>query len=298
MWRWRERSSRLAAELVHAQAPAKVNLSLAVRSPDASGLHPLRSLVQTFDWCDELNVALADEDTLEMGDAQLPEGGDNLIWQAVEAVRRRSRDRRPFSIELTKRIPVAAGLAGGSADAAAALLAAGRLLGLPPTTAADLAPSIGGDVLFSLQGGFAWMEGHGEQLTALTPVPDDYALAVVVPPIWLTTATVYRRWDEMGGPAGDPIGERHLPPSLRPFAPLVNDLYPAALELQPDLGDWRAELADRWDRPVMLSGSGPSLFGYFADFDEAGEAVTAAPREARSSCAVRPIGDGARLVQQ
>lgn len=288
----------MAAEVVHVLAPAKVNLSLAVRSPDASGLHPLRSLVQAFDWCDELTFALADEDALEVGDAQLPDGGDNLIWQAVEAVRRHSGDRRPLAIELTKRIPVAAGLAGGSADAAAALVATGRLLGLPPATAARLAPGIGADVPFSLQGGFAWMEGHGEGLTALTPVPDDYALAVAVPPFWLTAAAVYRRWDEIGEPAGDPIEVRHLPPSLRPFVPLANDLYPAALDLQPDLGDWRAELADRWDRPVMLSGSGPSLFGYFADFDEAQEAVRVAPGEARSSCAARPIGDGARLVQQ
>jgi 4-diphosphocytidyl-2-C-methyl-D-erythritol kinase len=190
---------------------------------------------------------------------------------------------------------VAAGLGGGSADAAGALLAASVLLGLPRAAIVAPASQVGADVPFCLQGGFAWMEGHGERLTAIERIPIDYALAVVVPPFTLDTGAVYRRWDRMAEPAGEAVAGKHLPPSLRGFGPFANDLYPAALDLRPELADWQAELTDRWERPVMLSGSGPSLFGYFEDRDQATEAAELAPGEARARFAASPVPYGVRL---
>jgi 4-diphosphocytidyl-2-C-methyl-D-erythritol kinase len=146
-------------------------------------------------------------------------------------------------------------------------------------------------VPFCLAGGAAWMEGHGELLTPVPP-PDDFAVAGVVPPFRLGTGAVYRRWDELGCPDGPALEGRVLPVSLRGLAPLTNDLYPAALDLAPELGDWTAELARRWGIPVAMSGSGASLFGYFPTLEEAEEAAAAAAPRARAGrgCLPMPVG--------
>ena len=285
------------AEPLVVEVAAKINLSLRIKSVDASGMHPLLSLVQSFDRCDRLVAALADEDELDVGDVDLSAERDNLIWRAIDAVRQETGDRRPISVSLSKQIPIAAGLAGGSANAAGALLAAAALLGVARSTISAVAPRVGADVPFCLQGGFAWMEGHGERLTAIDLTSFDYAVAVVVPPFLLDTAAVYRRWDRLGEPEGKSVDGKDLPPSLRSYAPFANDLFPAALDLQPELGDWQSELADRWERPVMLSGSGPSLFAYFDDRDEASEAAQLAPDEARARFAAPPVTFGARFIE-
>ncbi len=287
----------MGSEWIEVEAAAKVNLSLRVRPPDQSGMHPLRSLAQSVDCCDRLTAARADEDALDVGNVDLSAGRDNLIWRAVDALRAETGDSRFISFGLTKRIPLAAGLAGGSADAAAALVAAARLLDVPRSTLTVVAARVGADVPFCLEGGFAWMEGHGERLASITGVPAEYALAVVVPPFPLETAAVYGRWDRLGGPEGEAVDGRALPPSLRPFGPLANDLYPAAVDLRPELGDWRGELVDRWERPVLMSGSGPSLFGFFTDGAEATEAVGVAPGEARARFSTSPVSFGARIVE-
>lgn len=287
----------MAGEAVTIEAPAKVNLSLRVRTPDATGLHLLLSLVQSFDCHDRLTAAPGDNDRLEFGEFDLPAGRDNLIWRAVDAFRAETGESRALSFRLEKRIPVAAGLAGGSADAAAALLAVASLSGLRRENLREIAATVGADVPFALQGGLAWMEGHGELLTAIRSSPPDYSLAVVVPPFGLDTPAVYQRWDRLGGPEGEAVVGKHLPPSLRAYEPFGNDLFPAALDLRPDLGDWRSDLSDQWERPVMLSGSGPSLFAYFADRTEASEAIALAPEEARSHLVLSPVSHGARVVE-
>lgn len=277
-----------------ARAPAKINLSLRVQRKDASGLHPLVSLVQTIGWHDLLEIGDADEDHLEVHGADLPLGKDNLVWRAVDALRRHTGRNRPAAFSLVKRTPPAAGLGGGSADAAAAL----RLYGAHVGFTGDLdepAASVGADVPFCLHGGLRWMEGYGERLSGALPSADDYWVAVAVPPFELATPRVYAAWDDLGEPHGTEVPIRAIPPSLRSYGPFVNDLYPAALSLQPALDDWRAELAARWDRPVMLSGSGPSLFGLFADRSEAEEAVRVVPAEARATAAAPPLEHGAVL---
>lgn len=286
----------MSSELLHVEAAAKVNLSLQIGQPDSSGLHPLRSLVVSIDRFDQLTAALADDDRLDVGDAQLSSDRDNLIWRAVDALRSETEDRRLFAFSLVKQIPIAAGLAGGSADAAAALLAASTLLGVSPATTREVAAGVGADVPYCLQGGLAWMEGYGERITPVGKGTAHFALAVAVPPFWLATAAVYKRWDALRGPRGTPVDSRHVPPRLREFAPFVNDLHPAAVDLRPELGDWMADLTDRWDRPVMLSGSGPSLFAYFRDRDEATEAAQLVPDEARDRFAAAPVAYGVRLV--
>lgn len=252
------------------EAPAKLNLDLRVGARDAAGLHPLRSLVQAVEWSDLVVVEEGEEDHLDVAGADVPEGGENLVWKAVEAFGFASRPR--LHIRLDKRIPVAAGLGGGSSDAAAALRAVADLVDAPAGMAEEVAARVGADVPFFLTGGTARMEGHGEILTSLPPL-EGFAVGVVVPPYQLSTADVYRRWDEMDGPVGQEVSRHHLPPALRAHGELRNDLTPAACILSPELGDWMQELSTLWERPVFMSGSGPASFAYFLDHDEAEGAV-------------------------
>lgn len=269
------------------RAFAKVNLGLRVSSPRSDGYHPIVSLVQSVDWADTLAIELADEDRFDLA-GEGPAGPDNLAWRAVEAVR--GRGGRPLHLTLDKSIAVAAGLGGGSADAALALVLTVAALELDIEDAVAAAPDLGADVAFCLSGGTAWMEGIGEVLTPIR-TPDDFCLALVVPPFALATPEVYRRWDALGEPVARGVDGRDLPVSLRDHGPFGNDLQPAALDLEPALGDWMSDLSARWGQPVLMSGSGPTLFGFFPTSDEARDALGAAP-DARAIRVVHPVRVG------
>lgn len=271
-----------------ATAPAKLNLDLRVLGLERGGYHRLRSLAQAIDYCDTLEVERAEEDRLDVEGEEIP--GENLVWKAVERLRKRSGNTTPLHLVLHKQIPVAAGLGGGSADAAAALLLIGGMLKAGPVV--DLAASIGADVPFFLRGGLAMMEGRGERLTPL-PRITDYAVGVVTPGFHLSTTDVFESWDQLGGARGREVRGDAVPPSLREYAPLINDLEPAARRIAPDLGDWIADLEERWGRPVLLTGSGPTLFSFFVDLDEARSAAASTP--GRAAFAALPIDSGVRL---
>lgn len=272
------------------EAPAKINLDLRVGSRRPDGMHPLRSLVQTIDWCDRLTVEAGDEDRLTVGGEAgvgLAVGPGNLIWRALDEI---GVTRPPVDITLVKEVAVAAGLGGGSSDAAAALTALGDLIEVTDEELRRAASATGADVAFFLTGGTALMEGHGEVITPQTRL-EGFAVAVAVPPFELSTPEVYGSWDELGEPRGDPIPEGDLPPVLRGRLEGGNDLLPAALALRPDLGDWMADLAAAWGRPVAMSGSGPACFAFFLDLDEAADALgpVGAVRAARAAT-LRAVG--------
>ncbi len=273
-------------------APAKVNLSLRVGRPRSDGYHELDSLIQAIDWTDELRLCGADEDRLSVEGADLPTGGDNLVWKAVEALG--VEDRRPVGIALTKRIPSGAGLGGGSSDAACVIAALGDRYRISSPDRRKAALRVGADVTFFLNGGTARMEGIGEHITRLDPL-EGVVFGVAVPDYRLSTPEVYRTWDLLEYPTGEIVDSRRLPPQLRSFE-IVNDLTPAALALEPMLGDLIADLSDRWERPVMMSGSGSAVFACFADHDEASDAVAAAVGGAFGACA--PVPHGVRRVER
>ena len=283
---------------MRAIAPAKINLSLRVRSKDASGMHPLVSLAQSIGWHDILTLRESDEDELSVAGAAVPTDGANLVWKAVNALRAHHGTERPASFALTKRVPASAGLGGGSADAAAALRLYAAYCELPIDDLDGIAAQVGSDVMFCLHGGLRWMEGYGERLSGPLDDADDYWVVVAVPPFELDTPGVYQAWDHLGEPEGVAVTGSAVPPSLRAHGPLVNDLLPAAVHREPELGDWRAELGALWDRPVLMSGSGPSLFAFFADESEAGDGLAAVPGQARGSFAAPPLGYGALVDDQ
>lgn len=270
-------------------APAKLNLNLLVSRLDDTGFHPLRSLVQTIEWCDVLDAEEADSDELELVGIEVPDGGDNLVLKALTGLRARI-EIPPVGFRLEKRIPPEAGLGGGSADAAAALIAGCDIVGADHEKAKLVAPGIGADVAFPIVGGTAELTGYGEIIETI-PHLDGMAVAVVVPEFGLSTPEVYRRWDELGEPVGFEVPDRFLPPTLRHSYPIRNDLYRAAVDVEPALGDFVSDTARMWDTAVMMTGSGSACFGFFPSEEEAVLAAAAVPNtRAATGAASRPRG--------
>lgn len=271
-----------------AAAYAKVNIALAVYPRSADGFHPLRGIFQSVSLADTVTVEHTDSDSVTIAGGEAPADESNLAWKAVAATRRLARLSSPVGLEIVKRIPSGAGLGGGSADAAAVLGLLGEEFGLSDEEVTDLAESLGADVPFSLVGGTKIVEGRGERLVETEPL-SDFALAIVVPPFSLSTPDVFDEWDRLGGPIADEMNSRHLPPSLRGALPIRNDLFPAAVSLDPRMGEWRDELASLWGISVAMTGSGSALFSFFGTRDEAESAIASVSYPTRAAEAVEPV---------
>lgn len=254
------------------EAPGKLNLSLHVKPPTAGGMHPLDSIVQTVAWHDVIEVEPGEPpDSLETRGMVMDEG-DNLVTTALREARS-DFPVPPLRIALIKELPVGAGLGGGSSDAAAMLVAAADVSGHRGPLS-GIAARIGADVPLFLTGGTLRMTGYGEVLASM-PRLGGFAVAVAYPGYGLSTAEVYARWDDLEGPLGEALPDDSLPPPLRGDMPMRNDLLPAALDLEPRLGDFMSDLRAVWGTAVCLTGSGSACFGYFATKDEADDAADA-----------------------
>ena len=248
---------------VRATAFAKLTLSLRVLGPRDDGFHDLEALTvpigQPHDALEAVALPGTPGVTVEVvdGDPDVPTGDENLAGRAAEgllALAGRAGDG--VQLTLRKRIPTARGLGGGSADAAAAMLAVHRLLELDVTEPAlfELAADLGSDVPFFLAGGAAWMRGRGEQIEPVALRPG-IPMLVAVPPFPLATADVYRAWDALGGPRSPRAVP--VPPPLDALAPeLVNDLEPAAEQVEPRLRPFRERLENAAGRDALMAGSG------------------------------------------
>ena len=208
---------------VTARVPAKLNLQLAVGPPRADGYHDLVTVFHAVGLFDEVTVEPAERDTVTVtgeGASTVPHDGDNLALRAVAALRKRVRGGNRTTgvrVSIAKRIPVAAGLAGGSADAAAALVAANELwtAGVTPQRLAEVAATIGSDVAFALLGGTAVGRGRGERLTPALAPATQYHWVLAFAEGQLSTPKVYAALDrlrasgrdaEMSPPEGGPRG--------------------------------------------------------------------------------------------
>jgi 4-diphosphocytidyl-2-C-methyl-D-erythritol kinase len=263
-------------------APAKLNLVLHVGRPRQDGLHPVCSLFASLDLCDELEVRPLDdgnEDIVECPGVR----GPNLAASALAAFRERAGAGSvpALSVAIRKRIPVAAGMAGGSADAAAALRAANRLAREPLDADAlrEIAAALGSDVPSQVEARHALVRGVGE---IVEPVALPALWAAIVPnERGLATGDVFAELDELRG-----WRERLDPGPLRSLASatpaelvagLENDLEPATLSLRPELSDMLAALRDAGAPAAAISGSGPTCFGLFEQEAAAERAATALP---------------------
>jgi 4-diphosphocytidyl-2-C-methyl-D-erythritol kinase len=260
------------------RAPAKLNLCLYVGPRREDGLHEIRSLFEPLELADELRIAEAAEDEVVCEGIQAPD----LTAKALAALRQNGWDGPPLRIEVIKRVPVGAGLGGGSADAAAVLrLARGELEGLR-----SIAAQIGADVPSQLQPRPCLVAGAGE---VIEPAPPPAAHGVVLIPQaeGLSTAEVYAEADRLGSPRGeseleairrqlrDAVDEGGSPLDYREH--LVNDLQPAAISLRPEIDEALRALEEAGAAHAMVTGSGPTAFGLYPT----AEVAAAAARELR-----------------
>lgn len=248
---------------VRATAYPKLTLSLRVHGVRPDGYHEIEALTVSIGQpSDVIEVTAVPHPggvtfTVEGETAHVPAGMDNLAARAAEDVMLRAgRSGHGVRMVLRKRIPAGAGLGGGSADAAATLVAVRKLLDLDLTDAdlLAIATGLGSDVPFCLQGGAAWMRGRGELVEPVSLRPG-LGFLVAIPPFRLATPTVYAAWDEMGGPRSDRRVEAFGPVS-RFIDVLTNDLEPAAEAVEPGLADFRRALEHATGRPAILAGSG------------------------------------------
>ena len=260
------------AAKVCVQVPAKINLALKVGAPRADGYHPLATVYQAVSLYDQVQAEWADPDEFEVvvsgeGADQVPLDESNLAIRAARLLAQRygPHDSLGASLSITKSIPVAGGLAGGSANGAAALLACAALwdLDVDPEELRELAAELGSDVPFALLGGTAVGTGRGEDVApALARGTYQWVLAFGYH--GLSTAAVYRRFDELSPDAAPPQVPADLMNALRSGDPrllgaaLSNDLQPAALDLQPRLRTVLETGLEYGALGALVSGSGPT----------------------------------------
>lgn len=280
-------------------APAKVNLYLHVGRPRPDGMHPLESLVAFADIGDRLIARPADDLSLAITGPFAPtlsaDAGENLVIAAARRLQAAAGVAFGARLLLEKRLPIASGIGGGSADAAAALRVLNALWRLDFSTAdlAAVGAGLGADVPVCVESRAAMMSGVGEKVRA-TPLPELFAV-LVNPLIPAPTAAVYRAFDAKGAGAGfreegppDIASEAHTTLRTR-----RNDLTAAAIEVAPAIADVLRALEDApGARLVRLSGSGATGFALFEDF-RAAESAAAALRANYPSWWIAPtrLGD-------
>jgi 4-diphosphocytidyl-2-C-methyl-D-erythritol kinase len=256
------------------RAPAKLNLCLYVGPPRDDGLHEIRSLFEPLELADELRIAEADADEVICEGIEAPD----LTATALAALRENGWDGPPLRIEVTKRVPVAAGLGGGSADAAAVLrLAMGEVEGLR-----SIAAGIGADVPSQLQPRPCLVAGAGEVIEPAPP-PGEHAVVLIPQSEGLATAAVYVEADRLGSPRGeseleairrqlrDAVDTGGSPLDYREH--LVNDLQEAAISLRPEIERALRALEESGAAHAMVTGSGPTSFGLYPTSEEAAAAA-------------------------
>ena len=249
------------------KAPAKVNYRLDVLGKRADGYHELRMVMQRVDLCDDLDIALTDTPGIRVtcGSAGVPDGPGNIAWRAADALLKLSGRKEGIDISITKRIPVAAGLGGGSSDAASVLMGVNELLelGLSDQRLMEVGVKLGADVPFFIFKKPALAEGIGDQLTALDQVPLLWVV-LVNPGIHVSTAWVYQNLPLTSEEAVAIIPRSYS--SLDEVCALLsNDLEPVTCGRFPLVGELKELLIAEGAKASLMSGSGSTVFGLFAD---------------------------------
>jgi 4-diphosphocytidyl-2-C-methyl-D-erythritol kinase len=243
-------------------AYAKLNLTLDVTGRRANGYHDIDSVMQTISLHDLVMVERTDCRVFEVVGRAIE--GENLVLKAARELEGRVSRELPFTIRLFKRIPMAAGLGGGSADAAAFLKAANLLyaLKLAPGELIEIATAVGQDVPFLLDGGTVRATGLGSTVSPLPPVPSSWRFLVVSPPVEISTRAVYEAVDG-GAPSArrTPALIAALSKGGREVA-LGNDLEPASRRLFPALDEAIKRLRDAVPG-LTMSGTGATMFALF-----------------------------------
>ena len=267
---------------ISTRAHAKINLDLRVLGTRADGFHELRTVFQALALYDTVTcIPRQGPLAIECDTAGVPLDGGNLVWKAADALWRSIRRLGPprdVLIRLDKRIPVQAGLGGGSADAAATLLGLVKLWRVPvrPSQLTDVAATLGADVPFFLSGGTALGLGRGDEVYPLADLPRHW-IVLVIPGFGVSSADAYKWYDEerdMGrGPsAREP---QHVPgPWPSRAAQMINDLEAPIARHHPEIDQMKLALRRAGALAAAMSGSGSTVFGLFQRRKDAVGAVT------------------------
>ncbi len=297
---------------VTVRVPAKVNLALAVGPLRDDGFHELVTVFHAVGLWDEVTATARSKPGIALtmegeGQGLVPLDSHNLAWRAAELLARSVGLEPAVALHLRKGIPVAGGMAGGSADAAAALLACDALwdLGRPRAELAVLAAELGSDVPFALHGGTAIGTGRGEQLTPVLG-RGEFHWVFALADEGLSTPAVYRECDRLraDGPVPEPRVSDALMQALRAGDPallgpaLVNDLQPAALSLRPALRQTLDIGMDHGALGGIVSGSGPTCAFLVGGAEQAIDLAVALTASGTCRTVKRAVGPvpGARFV--
>ncbi|NPV92643.1 MAG: 4-(cytidine 5'-diphospho)-2-C-methyl-D-erythritol kinase [Firmicutes bacterium] len=253
--------------LIRVPCPAKINLTLKVLGKRADGYHELETVMQSVSLLDVLHISDT-PGTLEVGCTHplVPVGEENLVYKAAKMMRERYAPAAGASIQIEKNIPLAAGLAGGSSDAAGTIRGLNHLWGLnlTPQEMEETASLVGSDVTFCLRGGTALARGRGELISPL-PRLTGLWLVLVKPPLEVSTGAVYQAYRP-----GDSENRRDTRRMLEAVASnnlnmiaenLFNDLELVTRAWYPEIEAIKQELREYGARGVLMSGSGPTVFG-------------------------------------
>ncbi len=297
---------------VRVRVPAKINQHLGVGPLRPDGFHELNTGYHALSLFDELRASPGDTHTLTVGGegaGELPLDETNLVIRAARALAAHARVPAYARLHLRKSIPLAGGLAGGSADAAAALLACDTLwgTGVPRDELAEIGATLGSDIPFLLHGGTALGTGHGEAVSPILARPTTWHWVVAIADGGLSTPAVYRELDRLRDSPWPPTAVENadaLMTALRQRRPEVlgaalgNDLQPAALALRPELADVLKAGYDAGAVAGIVSGSGPTCVFLATDGPHAERVATrlntaGVCREARTARGPMP---GARVT--
>lgn len=261
------------------QAPAKVNYLLDVIGRRPDGYHELRMVMQRVGLCDEITITLNDGDqlTVTCGIKGVPDGPGNIAWKAARAILDLAGSKQGAAITINKRIPSAAGLGGGSSDAASVLMGMNELLKLKLSDQQmmDIGVTLGADVPFFIFKQTALAEGIGEKLSAMPPMPRLWVL-LVNPGVHVSTGWVYNNLQ-----LTNRSGLARLPELFSSIddvcAMLSNDLESVTIPAFPVIDEIKQRMLMLGAVASMMSGSGPTVFGLFRDkttAESACEAIT------------------------
>ncbi|MDR2429101.1 MAG: 4-(cytidine 5'-diphospho)-2-C-methyl-D-erythritol kinase [Candidatus Margulisbacteria bacterium] len=247
------------------KSAAKINLVLSVLGKRRDGYHELRTILQSISLYDTLEFARADrlEINLPSGITDRPE--QNLVYRAAEIFLQKYAPAQGVKITLTKKIPLAAGLAGGSTDCAGALVGLNKFLALnlPLAELEKIANQLGSDIAYCLRGGSYLAVGRGEALRKIPELPRLFGL-ILKPPFALSTAEVYEAYRPAGSEffSDDAYIEGKISAEN---IPTHNALWPAAIALRPELPAYRQLLKAANPIACNMSGSGAALFAFYKD---------------------------------
>lgn len=249
------------------KAPAKINLALDVLHKRPDGYHEVEMIMTNVDLADrlELTELRRDEIILESTSGFVPDDQRNLAYQAAALLKKKYRIKQGISIKIDKQIPVAAGLAGGSSDAAATLRGLNELwqIGLSYDELAELGSEIGSDVAFCVHGGTALAKGRGEVIQPLDAPPPCWVI-LAKPSIGVSTADVYRRLRTMEMKHPDVKGmmraieEKNYEGICHNLGNVLEDV---TLKLHPEVRQIKEKMQNLGADGVLMSGSGPTVFG-------------------------------------